>query len=255
MSGWLVRNADSIVIWAAAVSTFAIYSILYRENKFYRLFEHILIGLGTGWGVYITWSEWLGPKWWTPMVGEGRWYMAFALVFGSMFYFIYSRKHMWVSRVIFGLFMGLGAGAIFKSFYGNYFPQIGASMKPVAGPGMSAWQTVNAVIFYVILLTCMSYFFFSFEHKNWAVKRSAALGRWFLMIGFGAIFGATVMGRMTLFIGRLSFLINDWGPEVRNAANRSWLWAVIGLAAVLAVIFAARARVYASRDKEPPHTD
>ncbi len=73
MSEWLVRNAGSIVIWAGAISTFAIYSILYRENKFYRLFEHILIGLGTGWGVYVTWSEWLGPKWWTPMVKEGRW--------------------------------------------------------------------------------------------------------------------------------------------------------------------------------------
>jgi hypothetical protein len=229
LSHWITAHTTEIIIWLGALSTFAIYSILYRENKFYRLFEHILIGLGTGWGVYVTWSEWLGPKWWAPMVGEGKWYLAFAAVFGSMFYFIYSKKHMWISRVIFGVFMGLSAGSMFKFFYGDTFPQIGASMKPIAGNGMSGWDTLNVIIIYVILLSCMSYFFFSFEHKSWTIKRSAAMGRWFLMIGFGAIFGATVMGRMTLFIGRFDFLLNDWRPEAVGA----WNWIPFRVAVVL----------------------
>ncbi|MCX8053776.1 MAG: hypothetical protein N3B12_08200 [Armatimonadetes bacterium] len=214
MADWLSANVKSISIWCGAVSTFAIYSVLYAENRLYRLFEHIFIGLAAGFGVYITWSQVLAPKWWQPMVLKGHWYWAFAAVLGSMFYFMYSRKHAWISRVIFGLFMGLSAGLMFRDLYEIYFPQMGASMKPLLGKSMSVWATLNVIVFYVILLCSMSYFFFSFEHANPVIKRSAAAGRWFLMIGFGAIFGSTVMGRMTLFIGRVNFLLNDWRPEV-----------------------------------------
>ncbi|MCE5199469.1 MAG: hypothetical protein ABFD54_06075 [Armatimonadota bacterium] len=236
MVTWIAKNAPAITIWCAALSTFAIYSVLYAENRFYRFFEHIFIGLATGYGVYATWAQILGPKWWDPMVKQGQWYWAFAAVVGSMFYFMYSRKHAWISRVIFGLFMGLAAGGMFREFYELYFPQIGSSMKPIAGHGMSVWDSLNVVVFYVILLACMSYFFFSFDHKNAATKKTAAAGRWFLMIGFGAIFGATVMGRMTLFIGRFNFLINDWGPQVKIAWATLPFKIVIGLAVVWLIV-------------------
>lgn len=217
---WLSDNSISIIAWSGALCTFAIYSVLYAENKFYRLFEHIFIGLGTGYGIYIYWSQVLGPKWWNPLMA-GYWQWTFALIIGSMFYFMYSKKNAWISRIIFGAFMGLSAGSMFREFYELYFPQMYKSMKPVAGQGMSA--SIEAIIFYVILFSSMSYFFFSFEHKNRVVKNTATAGRWFLMIGFGAIFGATVMGRMTLFIGRFNFLINNWSPEVKSAWSAGWL--------------------------------
>jgi hypothetical protein len=42
------------------------------------------------------------------------------------------------------------------------------------------------------------------------LKTTSSAGRYFLMISFGAIFGTTVQGRMSLFIGRLIFLYEDW---------------------------------------------
>jgi hypothetical protein len=248
---WLSEHVVAVTIWIGALSTFAIYSVLYNENKFYRLFEHIFIGIASGYGVYITWSEVLGPKWWQPMVHEGQWYWAFAAVVGSMFYFIYSKKHMWISRVIFGLFMGLAAGGMFREFYEIYFPQMGASMKPLTAPGMSTGETLNVVVIYVILLTCMSYFFFSFEHNNLVMRKSAAMGRWFLMIGFGAIFGATVMGRMTLFIGRFNFLLNDWGPQVGVAWSSMWFRGIVIVAGAALVAWVALA---VSRRRSAPPT-
>ena len=241
MADWLSQHVTTITIWCGALSTFAIYSVLYAENRFYRLFEHIFIGLAAGYGVYITWSEVLAPKWWEPMVGKGQWYWAFAAVLGSMFYFMYSKRHAWISRVIFGLFMGLSAGGMFREFYEIYFPQMGASMKPLVGRGIGVWETANVAIFYVILLASMSYFFFSFEHGNRAIRRTAAAGRWFLMIGFGAIFGATVMGRMTLFIGRLNFLVNNWRPEVVKAWGYTPFQVIVIALAFLAVFLAIRA--------------
>ncbi|NLN74870.1 MAG: hypothetical protein GX139_00970 [Armatimonadetes bacterium] len=224
MVNWLAANYGSIAIWAGALCTFGIYTILYKENKFYRFFEHIFIGVYGGYGVYITWHNIILPKWWRPMTSEGLWWWIFAAVLGSMFYFMYSKKHAWISRVIFGLFMGFAAGGIFREFYEGYFPQIGSSMKPFSG---SYSNILSVAVFYVVLLAAMSYFFFSFEHKHPAVKNTAAAGRWFLMIGFGAMFGATVMGRMTLFIGRLNFLINRWIPEVRAEAQSSLFWIIM----------------------------
>jgi len=214
--------------------------------------EHLFIGLAAGYGVYITWSELLYPKWWQPMVsGEhwtwifqfhyyllghgmqhahitvncGKWIWIFAAVIGSMFYFVYSKRHFWISRIIFGVFMGLASGGIFREFYEIYFPQLRASMRPVTG---NFWGVANTLLFYVILLSCMSYFFFSFEHKNKFIKGSSSLGRWLLMIGFGSIFGATIMGRLTLFIGRFNFLVNKWYPDaVKTCSNTGGLITVI----------------------------
>ncbi|MCE5323100.1 hypothetical protein LLG46_07270 [bacterium] len=241
MANWIIAHANAITIWCAAISTFAIYSVLYAENKFYRFFEHVFIGLASGYSMYITWNEVIYPKWWKLMVNDGQWYWAFAAVLGSMFYFMYSRKHAWVSRVIFGLFMGLGAGGAFREFYQIYFPQIGASMKPVVGGGMSVWDTLNIVIFYVILFASMSYFFFSFDHKSAAIKHTAMAGRWFLMIGFGAMFGATVMGRMTLFIGRFNFLVNDWFPQAKSDWSSGIFRALVSLFALALIVMIVRA--------------
>jgi small neutral amino acid transporter SnatA (MarC family) len=74
----------------------------------------------------------------------------------------------------------------------------------------------------------MAYFFFSIDHKSRGMRSTASLGRWFLMFAFGAMFGSTVMARMALFIGRLDFITNEWGPVVPL-----WFWIAGGAILVL----------------------
>ncbi|MDO8587413.1 MAG: hypothetical protein Q7T82_10265 [Armatimonadota bacterium] len=83
------------------------------------------------------------------------------------------------------------------------------------------WKVVNNLIFMIVLLTGMSYFFFSIDHRRGSIRIAAGLGRWFLMFAFGAMFGATVGARMSLLVGRINFLVFDWflglfgrGPHV-----------------------------------------
>jgi hypothetical protein len=201
--------AANLGIWLAAICTFAIYSILYRENVVFRLFEHIFIGLATGYGFYIMIIQVLQPKWWNPLVVEGRWYWVFAFLMATMFYTVYSRRFAWMNRLAVGIFMGLAAGNGIVGFITELAPQLKASFKPL-------WQSaypyvhVSNVVFFVTIITVMSYFFFSFEQRHPVVKGSARLGRWLLMVAFGAIFGNTVMGRMSLLIDRLEFLLHHW---------------------------------------------
>jgi hypothetical protein len=63
----------------------------------------------------------------------------------------------------------------------------------------------------VVTVVCvMSYFFFSFKKRGPAVVAASNVGRYLLMIGFGAFFGNTVMTRMSFLLDRLMFLIDDW---------------------------------------------
>jgi hypothetical protein len=215
-------SAEVIILWAAAIVTLGIYSILYRENPVSRLLEHIFVGLSAGYLVFTTWTQNLEGKWWNPMIHDRHWYWIFALIVGILFYFIYSRRLVWIARLVMGLFFGTAAGTFFRGFFPLYSPQIYASFKPlrpdgaalIANPG-AAWADVllHNWIFAIILLTVMSYFFFSIPHQGRFGRnlgRSSLLGRWFLMIAFGAMFGNTVMARISLFIGRVQFLLRDW---------------------------------------------
>lgn len=215
-------SAEIIILWATVLATLGIYSILYRENPVSRLFEHIFVGLSAGYLVLTTWTQNLEGKWWNPMIHDRHWYWIFAPIVGLLFYFIYSRRLVWLARLVMGLFFGTAAGTFFREFFPLYSPQIYASFKPLrpagaalmASPG-AAWSDVllHNWIFAIILLTVMSYFFFSIPHEGKfgrSLGRSSLLGRWFLMIAFGAMFGNTVMARISLFIGRMQFLLKDW---------------------------------------------
>jgi hypothetical protein len=66
-----------------------------------------------------------------------------------------------------------------------------------------------SIIVVIGVLSTLIYFYFSKEHKG-ALGVTARVGIWFIMISFGAHFGYTVMGRVSLLIGRVQFLIEDW---------------------------------------------
>jgi hypothetical protein len=64
----------------------------------------------------------------------------------------------------------------------------------------------------LILLGTVSvlyYFFFSLE-RGPVGKVVSKIGVLFLMVSFGASFGYTVMGRISLFIDRAQFLLGAW---------------------------------------------
>jgi|SaaInl4_135m_RNA_FD_contig_123_19717_length_9825_multi_4_in_0_out_0_5 hypothetical protein len=75
-----------------------------------------------------------------------------------------------------------------------------SSADPVDWKGL-----LYGFIIAVMALSILIYFFFSTEHVG-AVGVSATLGIYFLMICFGSSFGFTIMARISLLIGRVSFL-------------------------------------------------
>jgi hypothetical protein len=212
-------------VWLGALATLALYSILYRENPVYRFAEHVFVGLAAGYGLYVIWRDVLMPTWWTPLAVKGEWWWIFAGVAGGMYYTLYSRRFSWMSRLVILTTMGFTAGQAFRFWAGTYVKQISSAMNkplfylPVHSASHSLllfgripppYIHMDNLLFVSIFVSVLTYFLFSFEHQSLLVRRAAQCGRWVMMIGFGAIFGSTVMARLSLFIGRLLFLFRDW---------------------------------------------
>ena len=53
---------DILGIWIAAFFTLCIFSFLYRDNYFYKLTEHIFVGISAGYGVAIQWKNVIEPN-------------------------------------------------------------------------------------------------------------------------------------------------------------------------------------------------
>ena len=70
-------------------------------------------------------------------------------------------------------------------------------------------NTFNNVLIVLGVAASLSYFFFSWESKG-VLAVPSKIGRIVMMITFGAAFGNTVMGRMSLLIGRLQYLWGTW---------------------------------------------
>lgn len=238
-STWLSANLHLLTLWVGAICTLGLYSVLYKENKIYRLFEHIFLGLATGFMIANIWNTTLYPKWWQPMWEKGQWWLVFALVAGLSYYFIYSRRNSWIARLTIGFFLGVSAGQTFQAFANDTWPQIPASFRPIiphgkiaavaqhgADPGhpvikaLTYTDALNNLIFMVILVCVLSYFFFSFEQRNPVIKGSAMLGRWMMMFAFGAIFGLTMMARLALLIDRMYFLMFEFGGALGSPPGR-----------------------------------
>ncbi len=59
------------------------------------------------------------------------------------------------------------------------------------------------------LLAVLSYFLFTIP-QNRALKTSAKSGRWLMMVTFGVSFGNVVSGRISVLLGELLKIFQNW---------------------------------------------
>jgi hypothetical protein len=212
-------------------ATLAIFSFLYRENSFYRFFEHVYIGIATAIGVMAGIRSFLWPNVFAPLFGYDRvvfpdgtyaapynQYALFFLIpvgFGLFYYFILSRRLSWLAQLVIGFSLGVSGGLAFKGTAREFLPQLFDSFRPLYIPQATLWTNIGNVVFIFTLITALSYFFFTFKRRpGGVIERSASAGRLMMMGCFGAFFGSTIMARMALLVERLEFLINQWWPAL-----------------------------------------
>lgn len=138
---------------------------------------------------------------------------------GMMWYFQYSKKYLWVSRIAIGISAGSAAGLGIKNGIMQNLPQIRMTFKSIfltsrMAPHLTAGERLAAsfqnLLLVVIVCCVLYYFFFSFRRETKVTQAPAKMGRLFLMISLGAFFGNTFLTRVIILVDRLQFLVKDW---------------------------------------------
>ena len=247
--------------WIAAFLTLAIFSYLYKDNPFYKVAEHLFVGISTGyWTSMFFWTQiqpnLFGRLWpaseynsdllWYKLynvlgvfssvfpdggINKGHdmellYLLPFAL--GIMMLLSVSSKLSWMARWGIAYTVGMAAGLRSYGFLNsNVLGQIKGSAFQIFNSDLPFFALASESIFnnFIILIgtiTGLMYFYFSREHTGNFGKLSK-LGIYFLMISFGASFGFAVMGRISLLIGRFVDLITYSG----SAYNHATLWLLL----------------------------
>jgi len=110
---------------------------------------------------------------------------------------------------------------------------IGLDAKAAARDGeKDLFRIFSQVLLLLGLLSSLVYFYFSIEQKG-AVGKVSRFGVWILMIGFGASFGYTVQGRLSLAIGRaMDVLGKDKDPLLADRIHGP-LVAIVSIAVIV----------------------
>ncbi len=225
--------AKAIGIIVAAGLTLIMYSFLYRDNPLFKIGENLYVGVSLGYFAVIEWTQFLRPLVYQPLfeaptaaaLKSSLMHLTVPIILGILLLGRISRKHGWISRYAYAILIGWGAGVAIPLVVNSYIlQQLTAAVKPLqealspqaASNPFSPENLVGSVLAILGALVAMLgtvavlfYFFFSVEHKKLGSAVSK-IGIWFLMVSFGASFGYTVMGRLSLLIGRVNFLLNDW---------------------------------------------
>ena len=189
--------------------TLCVYSYVYKESAFWRFAEQTFVGLGMGYSFVLAVLQ-IQTAAWIPMTTGKNYLLVVPLILGFMLYARFSKKFAWVSRWPMAVLIGLGTGIAMRTVVeAQIVQQISGTFLPLitANP----LTTFNNIA--IVIMVFSSLYFFTFTRgtgKTSDIVRR--LGRYTLMLTLGAVFGATVLTRMTLFIGRFTYL---WAPAER----------------------------------------
>lgn len=229
----------AFLVTFSAFLTLAVLSFLYQDNPYYKFAEHLFVGVSAAfWMCLGFWSTIVGNL--IPRLSEGlsnyfqvppqpgdfNFVFFLPVILGILLLMRLSPKGGWLARWPLAFIIGTTAGLNFVRYLrSDFIKQISSTFVPLLGSGWKGMDHFMAhldlsatgplmmmasnVVIFVGVFTGLIYFFFSKEHKG-AFGLASRVGIWVLMITFGASFGYTVMGRISLLVGRITFLFRDW---------------------------------------------
>jgi len=202
-------TAKTIELTIAALGTLAVFTFLYKENIIYRYMEHLYIGLAAAHGAALTYHNYLKPLFQKQMVEQGQWSLLIPFVLGLLIYLRYGPKDwIWISRLPMAFWVGYNAGYTLAFNPRTLLGQITATFLKFSGKTFG--EGLNNFIFVVVCLATLLYFLFTIRREQGPMKGISLFARYAFMVALGVGFSNGIMARVSLFLGRVQFLLADW---------------------------------------------
>lgn len=188
--------------------TFLIFTYLLGDNFLYRLALHLFIGLLLGYtlGIVLLFGiEVLGR------LASGEHLMVIPVILGILLLMKGFRRYAYIGNFSVAFLVGVGtAVALSGALLGTLVPQIRATGHALSG---SDGQVQGLVIVGGTLCTLLAFDFTLTAKKQAGLVGAATkivrfVGRVFLIIVFGVAFAGALTASLSIFIGRIQYLIN-----------------------------------------------
>jgi hypothetical protein len=262
-----VAITDLFGIWVSIFLTLAIFSFLYDDNPIYKLAENLFLGISIGIGTIEIYYGVFKPNLIDHLV-QLRWQSFIPLGLLFLLMMKITKKYGYLARLPIAFIVAAFAGVkLTGEANANLMTPIAESMPNLqaswAQYGFWSWEHDGAGVFSDVVLVlglsaCLLHFYFSAK-PNKVMGGISKVGITILMLSFGASFGYTVMGRISLAIGRFQELLGldkaetvwtiaqseNGSLQVSNVTAIRIASVVTGL---LIIVFIARWKAAQSRD-------
>jgi hypothetical protein len=186
----------------AALMTLAIFSFLLGDNPVYKFAERLWVGVSTGYWTMLLYHTSFRDKVLDPIFLQKQFVYLVPTALGILMWFRLSPKLGWLSRYALAFYIGISTGLYIPlAFKTSIFLQVEGTVRPIQGNVAG----LNFILVLIAFVCSLAYFFFSKPHTG-AFGVMSKVGIYTLMVGFGAGFGLTVMGRVALLVQRVIFL-------------------------------------------------
>ncbi|MPN01920.1 hypothetical protein SDC9_149133 [bioreactor metagenome] len=194
------------LVWLGAFVTLSILSfVFWNDSPFYNYVQSAYLGVAAGVTVVVGWSN-IKNQVITPLM-NGNYSILIPVFLGLLLLVRYIPGLNWVARYPVAVLVAGGAGlGLANTVQAQFVSQIKAGLLPL--------NSFDNILMFVGLLAVIAFFFLTGRTTHVMEKLKLGwvtrLGRIVLMVAFGASFGTTVMGRCSILIGRLQFLLTDF---------------------------------------------
>ncbi len=205
----------------AGLLTLMVFSYLIGANPLWRVAQSLFVGVSVGYVTLVILTQVIAPqvaRVVAPAAGAApgdRWLAAVPVALGLLLLIRIAYPGAWPASFGLNLVVVVGASlALGGALAGSIVPQILDTMRQVnfasSDPATIA-RAVGNVVLVLGVIAALSYFAFG-AHPNGSrpapVMALSTVGRWVLVLSFGAILGSLATTFYVALIERLGFLIN-----------------------------------------------
>lgn len=144
----------------------------------------------------------------TPLM-NGKVILIIPLIFGLLIFTQFKKEYSFMMRWSLAIVIGVGFGIIIRtSIESTVMANFVGSILPLTG--LNALDLFNNILMMVAVFSTLSYFIFT-RPRVGVTGQVQKVGRYFMMVYFGAGFGQFVMARLSVFLGVLSTFLRNFG--------------------------------------------
>jgi hypothetical protein len=211
-----ILDIDVIGMVVGALLTVAVLSYLLGDNPFYRLALHLFVGALVGYSFGVVLRDVVNEMViaqvpYDPLV-------VIPLTLGMMLVFKFFPKRAYIGNFPVAFLVGVGtAVALGGALLGTLVPQIRATGRAVSDSSVASFRLGVRDGLLIIVGTVCTLMAFTFAAQKrqglagvWSgvVRVMGGIGRGFLIIAFGVAFAGALTASLSIFIGRIQYIID-----------------------------------------------